>query len=305
MKHYKNCHHYLLTGTAIHMQSDCYRSATGGLVPGVGFLVFFAMLTIGLTILIYATGTAEYSQKELYNVADTAARAVVRSAFWDGNQYNPKPSSLSTQQMQMVQQLMKDLGFSTSSADLSVSVSDDGVGDCVVTISDKVPLQTSGILPISNVPMSATAVVPWNLGHPEVAVMLATSVGPVYVPAYRDSLQDASQQPGNQYVGCPPMQQVASATSNSAFPTWNFGARSWFNPRLDGNSWGGGAPGINTVAALFPDSTFTNTGCHWLGFYPYSGYCNPNPQYVNPPSVPYGGPYPYEFQEGPGYGFYW
>ena len=277
--------------TATRPSPKALRSATGGLVPGIGFLVVFTMFTVGLTILIYATGMAEYSQKELFNIADTTARAVVRSCFWDGNQYNPKPSSLSAAQQLMVEQLLKDLGYSTAAADYSATVSDDGLGNCVVTVSDKVPVKTGGIvLPISDTKISATAVVPWRLGHPEWAVCLATSVGPVYVPAFRDGIQDLTAPPGNQYWLCPKMQQEATPTSANGLPTWNFGSKSAFNAA--NNWWGGSCVGINTVEALFADAQNTFTGDHWLCFYPYSGTCNASPGYASPPPVPYSGVYP-------------
>jgi hypothetical protein len=265
------------------------RSSSGqSIVAGALFLVFFSMLTVGLLLLLYGTGSAEYSQKQIFNVADTAARAIVRSAFWDGNQYNPKPTDLSPAQQQMVSGLLADLGYTGAGCTTSATMTDDG-SNCIVTVTVKgVPLKTGGILPINKLDLSATAAEPWSLGHPPLTVMLETSCGPTLVPAWRPGRQNPGGNPGDRYIGCPPMQREysAGAASIGIVSLWNFGYLSNFNP--SNNWWGGGDPGINVAAADYPWQPFTYTGAHWCAFAPYSGHSGKSTGYSTPPVVPTG-----------------
>ena len=174
------------------------------IVEGSAFLVVFCLVAVGLMCLNLAAGTAEFYHLKVLNVADVTTRMVVSNTFWEGNQYKPKPTSLSAGQQQAISQLLQDVGLPSGSQNWSAVVSDDGNGNCIVKLTvSGLPIMSCGIFP-NVISLSANAVEPWSINKPPFSVLLYTSVGPTFIPAYRPTSQVDS--------GAPPQYQDGGGT---------------------------------------------------------------------------------------------
>ncbi len=162
------------------------RVSGQAMVEGSAFLVVFTSVAIGLVFLILGVGAAEFYHLKLQQVADTIAHQVVANTFWEGNQYNPIPTGLTAAQQGEVAQLLYDVGLPSANGAWSVTLKNDAAaGACIVTLTENgLPLPGGSFLP-SAIPVTAVAAQPWNINSPPFSVELATSVGSVFIPAFR------------------------------------------------------------------------------------------------------------------------
>jgi hypothetical protein len=193
------------------------------------------MVFVGILLLIIATASAHYYHMKLLDVTQTMAKSVVTDTFWEGNQWQPKPTAPTVNQDEMLTILLQEIGLPASTNDRTVYIKDDGNNNCVVEIEVRgFPIFGCGILPQA-ISLKAAAAEPWHLGHSSNSVMVASSMGPAYMPAFRPSQQGAppaNLDPNGTNIWCFPQ---------ASLPPWGYAAYG-LNYGGYGSSAGGGSP---------------------------------------------------------------
>lgn len=222
------------------------------LAEGTVALALLVTVGVGLVLLITGVGLVQFYQLKLLNVAQVMAQEVVANTFWEGRQVNPKPTNLTASQQAKTQQLLQALGLPSNNFNVELS---DVANNCVFKITvNGLPIIGGGILP-NVVTLSANAVQPWSIFKPPFAISIATSVGPIQVPAYRP--QGTNGFPNISDVG-----------------TFSGPLRGFVNLGA-----GAGGSGINLggFGTSSPSGSPTDTGGFLSAFAPYVGTPFPQP----------------------------
>jgi hypothetical protein len=176
-------------------------------------------------------------------------------------QRGPKPTGLSPAQTAAVCSVLKTLGLPNTPSDFDTIVSDDGF-NCIVTIrmSALRLLGLPGIIP-GTISLSATAGAPWSIGHPRFCIVMATSIGQIFCPAY------PPPSPGPP-PGAPPMTRDDPSKMNGGFPAGIYVFNQGSIPATGYQQWNVNYGGYGVGAA---SGTPTDTGSNLCSFFPYQG----------------------------------